>query len=207
MRCKCCKEKFIPKKFLQKFCMEKDECIKAFTEFAREKNKKEQVKNWNKQKQELKVNTHSKEHRRDLQTCINKLSRMIDEKFGFITCIDCDRNFGKQIDACHFHGRGGNNSLRYNLDNLHSGRSDCNQFSDTHKQGYILGLEKRYGDQYKNYVVNELPLKYREIHLNNKEAVEKLTLVRKLIRDFDTFVFENSIQARKGFNTLIGIYK
>lgn len=206
-RCLNCKDKFIAKTFLQKFCMQKDECVDAFTVWAKEKREKENKKIWNKNKAIIRVNSHSKENKHQLQVNINKLSRMIDEKFGFEICIDCEKTFGKQTDACHYHGVGSNESLRYNLDNLHSGRSDCNQYSATHKQGYVLGLVKRHGNDYCNYVTNELPLKFKEIRLTNQDIVDKLAIVRKIIRDFDTFVFNDAIHARSILNEIIGIYK
>ena len=45
MRCKNCKNKFEPRYFLQKFCMDSDECIKAFANWS----KVETVKRVNKE--------------------------------------------------------------------------------------------------------------------------------------------------------------
>ena len=196
--CKNCKDRFQPERdMIEPLCSV--ECALAW-------RKKLNEKKWNKEKAVLKITTHSKEYKASLQAEINKLSRLIDSKFGYITCIDCNKTFGKQIDAAHYHSRGSNSSLKYNLDNLHSARSECNQWSDTHKSGYKLGLIERYGKVYTEYVIEGLPLKYPYIKLCENEVFEKLKLVRKLIRDFDTFKFSDSLSARKILNDLIGIY-
>lgn len=148
---------------------------------------------------------HEKKYKKSLQNEINKLSRMIDAKFGYVTCIDCGKPFGLQTDACHFNGVGSNHSIRYNLHNLHSGKSDCNQFSDKHKQGYTIGLKERYGESYLA-LVEGLPLKYDYIKITPLEVFDKLKVVRGLIKHFDTYKAESSIEMREVFNKIIGIY-
>ena len=201
IKCKACKELFTQRRFMQYVCSPK-----CSIDYQNTLKVNKEAKEWRDTKAVMKVTTHAKEYKADLQREINKLSRMIDFKFGFITCIDCGKPFGKQIDACHFHGRGGNSSLRYNLHNLHSGKSDCNQFSDTHKQGYAIGLADRYGNDYAIMVIEGLPLLYKEIHVSSVEVVEKLKIAREIIRHFDTYDLTDSISARNLFNKLINIY-
>jgi hypothetical protein len=45
------------------------------------------------------------------------------------------------------------------------------------------------------------------VNLGGIDYPEKIKFIRKLIRDFDTFILTNDIQARIMFNNLIGIYK
>lgn len=148
---------------------------------------------------------HEKKYKQKLQGLINKLARMIDLKFGFVTCIDCDKPFGEQADGAHFHSVGGNSSTRYNLHNIHSAKSDCNKYSDTHKQGYILGLKMRYNDEYFE-MVESLPLKYKYVKLSSVEVFEKTKLVSGIVRNFHLYNFRSSIEARNEFNKIIGIY-
>lgn len=155
---------------------------------------------------EMLPTVYAKEYKSDLQREINKLSKIIDAKFGFKTCIDCGKPFRKQIDAAHFHSRGSNHSLSYNLHNLHSAKSDCNQYSDKHHSGYCSGLKARYCEDYFNYVNVDIVLKFKHVKLTPNEVVEKLAIVRKLIRDFDTFQFTSAINARNVLNEIIGIY-
>lgn len=206
MRCKNCREVFTKKYFIQPTCMEKPECIKWFNEWVKKKTeekKKKEDRDWVKR---VKPETHSKEYKKALQDAVNKLSKMVDAKFGYNTCIDCGGGFGAQTDACHYHSKGAHLNLSYNLHNLHSGNSQHNQFSDTHKQGYEKGLKSRYGEEYFE-MVNALGLKYPKIKLSNVEVVEKLEIVRKLIRTFDTFIFTDAAQARTQLNKIINIYQ
>ncbi len=208
-KCRQCGVKFTPKRFLQKHCMLNEECtdaeIKMVVENNRKLQEKKEKKDWNDKKQEMKVDTHAKEYKKSLQNEINKLSRMIDLKFGYVTCIDCSKPYGKQQDAAHFHGRGSNSTLRYHLHNLHSANSQCNLYSDVHHVNYKVGLENRYGKEYLQYV-EDLKVNIKEIHLTNKDVVEKLKIVRDIIRHFDTYQFETSLDARTILNGLIGIY-
>lgn len=210
-KCKSCGVKFTPTKFLQKFCLLNEECQDAAIKFVLDNNRrlaeKKEKKEWNDKKAEMKVDTHAKEYKAALQNEVNKLSKMIDLKFGYNSCIDCDKPYGKQQDAAHLHSRGANSTLRYNLDNLHSASSQCNQWSNVHDYNYKIGLERRYGKEYRDYVVEELPILFKEIHLTNKDIVDKLKIVRNIIRHFDTYQFESSLEARTQLNNLIGIYK
>lgn len=134
---------------------------------------------------------------------------MIDLKFGYVTCIDCGNSYGEQQDGGHFKSVGSNSSLRYNLDNVHSQASNCNRngMGGGKTLEYYRGLIARYGQSYADYVDSELQLKYPTIKLSEKEVYEKLTLVRSLVKNFNTFELTDSLQARTLFNNLIGIYK
>lgn len=196
--CKVCKRRYEPQ-FQSIMALCSSECIVTYHNKLKQKKEQKELK-------ELKIEVYQKENKKYLQNEINKLSRMIDAKFGNTTCIDCNKPFGKQIDASHYHSRGANNSIRYNLHNLHSARSECNQYSENHKSGYMIGLIERYGKQYADMVINELPLKYTYTKLSAKEIHEKLILVRKIIRTFNTYQFDSAIQAREQLNKIIGIY-
>lgn len=199
-----CKEKFTPKYFNQKFCMEKDECISAHVEWSKEQHEK----NWSKRKAKMRVNTHASENKADLQSQINLLARKIDMKF-FGRCIDCGRKFrpGKQVHGSHFHNVGGNEHIRYNLHNIHASASDCNMHHGGRKAEYKEALVERYSEEYMNYVDKEMSLEFDYVGLTNQEIADKLKIVRKLNRDFDTFQLMDGIQARDLFNDIIGIYK
>jgi len=208
-KCPHCLIKFKPTRFLQKNCEQTEECRTHAIQTVLEKNRKlaetKEKKDWEEKKKVLKVNTHSKEYKKEFQDNINLLSRMIDLRFEYHTCIDCDKGYGPQQDAAHFHGKGSNSTLRYHLHNLHSANSHCNRFSDVHHVNYKIGLEKRYGKEYLQYVEG-LKINIKEIDLSNQDIVDKLKLVRNIIRNFDTYKFESSLDARTLFNNLIGIY-
>jgi len=207
-KCRVCKNEFQRSRTTQVVCSL--ECSKIYAREKEEKKRKTEEKKekkaWNKRKKEMRVDSHSSSNKIELQKAINKLSKLIDLRFH-TTCIDCDKPFGNQIDASHFHNVGGGENLRYNLDNLHASKSDCNQFHGGRKSEYYDALIKRYGQEYADYVKFELPKKYDYIGLSNKEIAEKLALVRKIIRTFNTYVLEDPIKGRRIFNKLIGIYK
>lgn len=207
-RCKECKEKFEAKYFNQKFCMDKDECIKAFSEWVKEEEEKKKKKEWDKEKREKAPILYPVKYKNKLQQEVNKLARKIDNYFKIKTCIDCDNPFGKQQDGGHFNSVGDNPSLRYNLHNIHSQKSDCNQngIGGGRRLEYYRGLVERYGQKYADYVDTGLQIEYKLIKLSSKEVGEIYTLVRKLVRDFDSFSFTSPIAARTQLNLLIGIY-
>jgi len=158
------------------------------------------------QTKRIKVVVYEKENKKYLQNEINKLSRLIDTKFGYDSCICCGRPYGNQTDGAHYHSVGSNHSLRFCLDNIHSASSYCNDYSNTHISGYTEGLKKRYGSEYQDYVINQLPILYKEIHLSAQEIAEKLAIVRKINREITKLSFPDSLTARAEFNQQIGIY-
>lgn len=140
-RCKCCKEKFTPKKFLQKYCMEKDECIKAF--IAAYKDKK-----WKVEKKELKekLKTH-KDYLKILQVVFNTFIRTRDISKNE-PCISCGCTMiGKKGDASHYFSVGSSPNLRFNEDNVHHACVYCNQHNHGNIAEYSIRLPLRIGQQ------------------------------------------------------------
>lgn len=199
-KCKICGELFEKRSPLQMVCSPK--CAIEYT-------KLQNIKSWNKKKTELKAKSeaYKREFKQTLQIEINRLAKLIDAKFHS-TCIDCGKSFGKQVDAGHFSSVGANASLRFNLHNIHSQKSDCNQngIGGGKRLEYRRGLENRYSFKYAEFVEFILPTKYPLIKLSSLEMQEKTKLVRKLIRDFDTFELSDPIKARDFFNKIVGIY-
>lgn len=201
-RCKNCREKFEIKRFNQKYCSKKECQIESNTQLALKNLKVIKKKNFT----EMKISAHAKKHKKELQDEINKLSRMIDLKF-YSTCIDCGKILKGEIHGSHYHNVGGNENIRYNLHNIHTSLSECNRWKRGNKEGYILGLEERYGKEYADFVKFGLGLKYKSMHFTEKEIYEAIPVVRKLIRNFETFIFNDPIQARNQMNQIINLYK
>ena len=158
---------------------------------------------------EMRIEAYGPDHRKELNKAVQLLSRKIDAALGHITCIDCDRPFGKQIDGGHYHSKGSNSSIAWNLHNLHSQRSECNQngIGGGKQLGYFEGLIDRYGQEYADFVRYDIVRLYPAIKLSNREVWEKLQLVRGINRNFDTYVLPDcGIKARRMFNLIIGIY-
>jgi hypothetical protein len=207
-KCKICKNTFKPIYSTLEQCCSSFECRSTFAIQVAQKNRekalKEEEKAWKERKKEGKEKLYPKETKKELQREINKLSRLIDERFGY-KCICCGREYGKQRDAAHYSSIGANATIRFNLHNIHMADSYCNNYSNTHISGYYDGLIKRYGQEYADYVKYELP-KTEIIKLLPNEIQEKLKLVRSIIRNIDTYVFNDGKHGRDIFNSLIGIY-
>ena len=201
-KCKYCETLFYPFKTTQVVC--NHHCAQLYAE---EKRKKEEQKEWKERKKKLSIDAHSKEHKNTLQNEINKLARMIDAHCGYNVCVDCDRVLDKQIHGAHYHNVKGNENIRYNLLNIHSSRSECNKYDSEHKARYKVKISERYGEDFFNYLENELRLEYKEMHFSNKEIYNAIPIVRKLQRDLKTITNKDSLSIRKMFNNIIGLYK
>jgi hypothetical protein len=206
-KCKNCGSRFEPRfSTLEKYCWD-PECktIEAFEKL--DKFKKQERSEWAQRRKKMDIEVNPVKYKKMLQDEINKLARMIDNRFK-LHCIDCGKPFGNQQDGGHFKSVGSNPSLRFNLHNIHSQRSECNQngIGGGRERQYYQGLVNRYSEEYANYVDIELQKKFKYVGLKNHEIPEKLKIVRGLIRDFDTYIFENPQQARDMLNKIIGIY-
>lgn len=195
-----CQKTFTPFRPLQNVCSPKCAAV-----LAKQKEREKADRLSNVDFHEMKIRAKKSDHQKALQAEINKLARAIDLKFGFDKCIDCDRPFGNQTDGAHYHSIGSNPSVRYNLHNVHSARSECNRIEDHHVRGYMLGIEDRYGKEYFD-MVEGLPRKYPEIKLSPQEIYDTLAVVRKLNRELSKMPLKDSIQARSRLNKMIGIY-
>jgi len=178
---------------------------------SKKKTEDQQTKEWNETKKAKRPYTHYKENKKALGSEIQKLARLIDIKYGHNTCIDCGQPFtqAQDRDGGHFKSKGSNESIRYNLHNIHSQKSNCNRngLGGGKERQFFIGLVARYGAEYAQLVDTGLQQKYKYIGLKQADYPEKLAIVRKLIRDLDTFQFENAYQAREQLNQIIGIYK
>ena len=208
MKCKNCKKKHEPFNSLDNWCKDID-CQVAKGMFLLEKKKKQQKKQWDKEKKAIKDkngwNTN-KPPKRVLQEEVNKLSRIIDLHFKQ-PCISCGNTNNVKYDGGHRISVGACSSIRYNLHNIRRQCSkNCNNSLSGNPDGYDQGLKERFGLEYKNYVKYELRKIYSYIDLGSIDYPEKTKLVRKLIRDFDTFKLTDGVQARNLFNKIIGIY-
>jgi hypothetical protein len=206
-KCKECRQPFEPRfSTLEKYCW-KHECkfIEAMQKV--EQKKKSESKEWSERKKKMDIEVNTPKYKKFLQDEINKLARMIDNYFEF-KCIDCGKDYGKQQDGGHFKSVGSNASLRYNLHNIHSQKSDCNQngLGGGRERQYFQGLIDRYGLEYAEMVDVELQQKYKYIGLKANDYPDKIKIVRNLIKTFDTYSFESADKARELLNKLIGIY-
>lgn len=145
------------------------------------------------------------DYEKDLQTVINAMSRLIDEG---CMCISCGLE-GK-FSAGHFHSRGHNTTLRFNLHNVHLQCFQCNGPKGGNIPRYNLGLIDWYGKDYQEYVEYVIPLDFpllkwtkNDLILWTAKAKTYMKEIIKLNRPFDE---KDRIYWRTYYNNKLGIY-
>jgi len=173
MRCKNCKEKIEVVRFNQKFCLDNDECIKAFVEYTK-------AKEWLKRKKKMKAELETvQELLKKTQITFNTYIRLRDKSKG---CISCNKPLTSKYDAGHFYSSGGHKSVTFNEDNCHGQCVECNR----HKHGNLIpyqeNLIKRIGlCRYKELKrLSKLEIKYSrdELRQIGKKYKEKCKEVK-----------------------------
>jgi hypothetical protein len=146
------------------------------------------------------------DYRKELQTKINLIIRLIDLNH---VCISCGQNPNKPF-AGHYHAVGSNESLRYNLLNIFVQCMRCNGFNGGMLLNYGKGLKETFGSTLKDYCENFLVSEYKSIKLNQndlKEASRKANEIIKFLQ-LENKEYDNRerIVLRKQFNKMLGIY-
>lgn len=143
-KCKKCKNKFIPKYFNQKYCMDDLECIKSFNESIKELRLKQQEKAKNKEKKaKIEQLMTKSEWLKLAQQIFNKFIRLRDKHKG---CISCNAPLISKYDAGHYYSVGAYPNLRFNEDNVHGQCVFCNQHRHGNIHEYTIRLPKRIGN-------------------------------------------------------------
>lgn len=192
MLCRSCKDEYIP--LYRNGIKMSNFCIKCLSEKGKkkiDKDRKDSIKGL-------------PEFKKDLETQINTIIRLIDKG---LNCISCN---SKGNSAGHFHSVNSNGSLRYNLHNLHLQEYSCNGEKGGNIIKYGQGLINIYGKEYKEYVEYDLVRLYPTIKLTIeelKEAIGKAKNVVKILKTEDKeYNPEERLQRRTFFNKIIGIY-
>lgn len=199
MICKGCKSEFEPLKrngiVISKLCIT---CLIA-------KGKKQQLKEWNKEKKVIKerLKTHS-DWLNELQKLVNKIARLIDY------CQPCiARPNLKNENGGHYKSVGGHANIRFNLHNIHGQSIHSNKWKSGEEGLYRDGLNRVYGLKYCNYVEG-LNSKYQSINLTKEEIKEKIPISRAIIRELEmsktVYPASERIYLRDKYNKMIGIY-
>ncbi len=143
-RCKECKEKFEVKYPFQKFCILKNECIKAHVEFSKEQQVKKKKSDWKERKKVIKekIKTRS-DHLKEAQKEFNRYIRLRDKDEP---CISCQKPLRHgNIDAGHYRSVGGCPELRFNELNNNAQCVYCNRYLSANLINYRINLIKKIG--------------------------------------------------------------
>jgi hypothetical protein len=159
MRCKNCKEKFEPIRFLQKYCFN-PECVKVWVD-------KEKQKQWKAKKTQLKKELMSlQDYLKIAQQVFNKYIRERDKG---MRCISCGKEMKQgNIDAGHLWSAGGHSNIRFNEYNVNAQCSrPCNKDKSGDTNNYRIQFIKRYSQE----ILDQLDL---EAHVVKKWNIEEL---------------------------------
>ena len=106
-------------------------------------SKKKEAEKWKKRKEKMKEELKTlTDWKKDLEREVNGIVRILDNGKSCISCT------GKVEQAGHYHSVGSNDSLRFNLHNIHGQCIHCNMHKGSNIIGYDEGLIERYGREY-----------------------------------------------------------
>lgn len=170
------------------------------------KNAKQEEKDWKKEKKIRKEKLKNLEDwKGDLQDEINRTARLIDRGWG---CISCTSMSTPQ--AGHLHSRKANPAIRYNLHNLWTQDTHCNQYKSGANLKYLAGLMEHFGKEYMEFVQFDIVRLYPSLKLTIPEIKEKLKIVRaenrKLEKNLEPFTLEQRKGLRTYYNQVFGMY-
>jgi len=216
--CNIC-NKIIMKQPKQKNCIE---CGKLFNQYnslvkvcstecaiknAKAKTKKEVVKKWQTEKKAIKEKLMTlSEWKKLLEPEINHIARLIDKDTG---CISCGGH--TTPNGGHYHSVKSNDSIRFNLDNIHLQDYNCNGKKGANIPMYDLGIIDRYGKEYWEYMKFDIVRLFPLLKLAKFEYKEKIQIARSIVKHLKienkTYNSIERIELRKKFNKMIGIYE
>lgn len=139
----------------------------------------------------------------ELQKKVNHIVRLLDKG---LPCLATER-IAKKYDAGHIYARGGNQSIRFNLHNIHRQSAQSNHFQND--DGLLReGIVREYGQEYMTFIseLRRTPaLKYsnEQYHEFYKKASE---IVLKLKKEDKEYLDWERLAKRDIINTEIGIY-
>jgi hypothetical protein len=140
-----CREKFEPKKFLQKFCL-KPECISLMLVELKAKGKKEKDKEWSKEKKVMKeklktLGDYEKEAKKEFQKWI----RLRDKD---LPCQACLTPFSNEWHGSHLFKAEIYSGVIFDERNVWKCCKKCNVFLGGNELQFRANLERRFGKEW-----------------------------------------------------------
>jgi hypothetical protein len=139
MKCKICKSKFKPKRFLQKNC--NNHSAKELAEWSRKQRKDKEDRSYRKMKRVFYENDIPIRKKAAKLACHG----YIRARDAHLPCITCDKPLGTKYDAGHFLSSGSHSYTRYMEKNIHAQCVNCNQFNGGKPREYEIALRVKYG--------------------------------------------------------------
>lgn len=145
-----CRQPFIPRSMTHKACG--PDCAQVLVKAAAEKKAKRAALD---DRRETRARKEAAKKlptlKKEAQRAFNRFIRARDRRAGF-TCICCGgtlewERIGGAVDAGHYRSTGSADHLRFDEDNCHAQRSDCNRFGAGRAVDYRAGLIRRIGSE------------------------------------------------------------
>lgn len=161
---------------------------------------KKKVKSENKKKEKIENTDWNKK----LQSRINEIARLID--IG-LSCLARGYH-ADQMHGGHIFSRGSNQTIRFNLHNIHRQSAQSNHFQN--EDGLLReGLINEYGEKYYKFIgeLRQTPaIKYtnEELHIFYKKAD---SIAKELKKQGNTFNLKERLEMRNRINYELGIYE
>ena len=199
-KCKVCGEVFQKLQPLQYVCS-----VQCSIKDSRSKQEKKAKSEWSEKKKVLSEKLMTKsDYEKQLHTEINHIVRIIDKGHP---CIATNSLKGK-MNAGHYISRGSNDTIRFNLHNIHLQSEHSNSFNSGDTLRYQDGIIKMYGSNYldlMNSLKSTKPINLTIETIKEKILIAKL-IKKELIELGNTYSAAERIQLRHDLNQRIGIY-
>ena len=169
-RCLHHKTKFVAKYFNQKFCMEDEDCIDASIQYARDKVKAKQTKDWQKEKKSLKTALKTlSELEAEAKKSFQKYIRLRDKD---LPCVSCGVNETELWDGGHYKKAEIYSGVIFNEMNCHKQCRKCNRFLGGNELNYRTGLIQRYSEKEVNEI-EQLANDTRQFKFTREQLIAK----------------------------------
>lgn len=196
-KCRECGNTFSPRSSLQVVCgidCAKKQLTKKFIQKAQKEKRdwyteNKTIGNW----------------KQELQKEINKIVRLID--YGQ-PCIATGLHEGKK-NAGHYTGVGANDTIRFNLHNIHIQSEHSNTWNSGDTLRYQDGIRKIYGQEYLDYMdsLRSTP----PIKLSIEQVREAIKVCKSIVKDLEKDLVVRTPterrELREKLNNQINIYK
>ena len=168
-RCLNCKQKFTPTRFLQKHCSD-EKCIDASIQYARDKVKVKQTKDWQKEKKVLKTALKTlSDLEAEAKKSFQKYIRLRDK---YLPCVSCGVNETELWDGGHYKKAEIYSGVIFNEMNCHKQCRKCNRFLGGNELNYRTGLIQRYGEKLVNEI-EQLANDTRQFKFTREQLIAK----------------------------------
>lgn len=169
-RCLNCRLKFTPQRFLQKHCLQSEECTTASIKHAMDKVK---ASKFAKSKIETKALRDKLktlgQYENEAKASFQKWIRLRDKE---LPCISCGGTEKDLWDGGHYFKAELFSGLIFNENNCHKQCRKCNRYQGGNEIAYRMGLVERYGKEYVEKL-EELSISKRVYKYTKEELIAK----------------------------------